>query len=265
MFPFRLRQYLVAQQWRWQNRGEFALLPYLCRSDRATIDIGANRGMYTYWCLRYSRSVIAVEPSSAFCARLRHAFPKNVVVHQCVLSDQTGTALLRVPMVEGNWEFGRSTLEIGNRLDGYPTTEVVVEKLALDDLRLTDVGFVKIDVEGHELSVLRGGRNLLEGQRPRLLIECEERHRPNAVESICEFLRERGYLGYFADHSEIKSIESFDKPVMQNPNCLAGLHDQKRIPSTYVNNFMFIHRSDLAGVRLISSVLANRHARRPPS
>ena len=182
LLPLRLRQHLVARRWRWQHPDEFYLITLLCRRDRTTVDIGANRGMYVYWCLRYSPLVIAFEPSSVFCDRLRRAFPKNVIVHQCALSDVSGAARLRVPMLDGSAEFGLSTLEIGNDLDGRPTTEVVIQKVVLDDLGLANVGFMKIDVEGHELSVLRGCRKLIERLTPRLLIECEERHRPNALE-----------------------------------------------------------------------------------
>jgi FkbM family methyltransferase len=195
--------------------------------------------MYVYWCLRYSRLVIAVEPSSALCDRLRKAYPKNVIVHQCALSDESGAASLRVPILDGNAEFGLATLEVGNSLIDRSTTEVVIRKVALDDLGLTDVGFVKIDVEGYELAVLRGGRKLIEKLTPRLLIECEERHRPNAVGSVREFLEAYGYAGYFVHHSEIKNVEAFDKASMQDPD---------EDPANYVNNFVFIHKDDLGNV-----------------
>jgi FkbM family methyltransferase len=194
--PLSLRQAWSAHSARSSRAPEYNLLPTLCRRDRVSLDIGANRGIYTYWCHKYSQSVIAFEPSPAFCERIRAAFPSGVEVRQCVLSDATGRAVLRVPVIGDGVEFGRATIQDTIQLPGLPVREVEVEKLRLDDLQLRNVGFLKIDVEGHELAVLRGARALLTEQRPRILVEAEERHRPDAVSSLVAFLGALGYEGY---------------------------------------------------------------------
>lgn len=65
--------------------------------------------------------------------------------------------------------------------------EVEIELRRIDELNL-DPAFVKIDVEGAELSVLSGMRETIERCRPPLMIERSER-----IDKVIELLAERGY------------------------------------------------------------------------
>src|SRR5947209_3295951 len=78
-----------------------------------------------------------------------------------------------------------------------------------------NVGFIKIDVEGHEHSVLQGAQRTIERCRPRVLIEAEERHAPGSVRRIQAFFRRFGYRGYFVFHRQLAPIERFDPARMQ--------------------------------------------------
>lgn len=202
---------------------------------KVSLDIGANRGIYTYWLARYSASVIAFEPSAAYCSRLRSASPPNVDVRQCAVSDATGSGMLRVPLVDGRMEFGLSTLEGTNSLRGLDARQIDVRKAALDDLGLSNVGMIKIDVEGHELSVLQGALGLLKRERPRLVIELEERYRPHAANSARELLERLGYQGFFLMEDRLHGIAEFDPATMQDPD---------RLSSLYINNFIFAQIGD---------------------
>src|SRR5437868_5966109 len=71
--------------------------------------------------------------------------------------------------------------------------ELEIEVRTLDQFDLRNVGFVKIDVEGHELAVLEGAARTLARERPNLLIEANEHHRPDAVGSIRRFMAELDY------------------------------------------------------------------------
>jgi hypothetical protein len=95
--------------------------------------------------------------------------------------------------------------------------------------------FVKIDVEGHELSVLQGGRGVLETYRPTLLVECEVRHRPDGdVRPMFEYLQSLGYEGGFFHHGRRRPLAEFNPAVHQQID-----PDSDRLPRGYVNNFAF--------------------------
>ncbi len=163
--------------------------------DRIALDVGANGGVYSWQLVRLARQVHAFEPQPELAARLRLAVPE-AVVHALALSDRDGEAELRIPAVGKVAYAGWSTIEPDNRLEALRCSgvrSIRVPSRCLDSLGLDDVGFVKVDVEGHELAVLRGAERTLARCHPILLLEAEDRHRANAVESVRDFLAEVGY------------------------------------------------------------------------
>ena len=89
---------------------------------------------------------------------------------------------------------GRSTIEAANPLHRMvDTRDLAVSCKPLDSYGLKDVGFLKIDVEGHELEVLRGAKETLCRSLPSLLVEAEERHRAGTVAAVWGYLRPWGY------------------------------------------------------------------------
>uniref|UniRef100_UPI001916C781 FkbM family methyltransferase n=1 Tax=Mycobacterium paraintracellulare TaxID=1138383 RepID=UPI001916C781 len=69
---------------------------------------------------------------------------------------------------------GRSTIDTDNELtdvNGDDIRRIDVPVKRLDDLHLDDIGLIKIDVEGHELAVLRGATQTLTRNRPAIVVE----------------------------------------------------------------------------------------------
>ena len=107
---------------------------------------------------------------------LRRAMPPNVTVHSRAMSGEEGDAFLTVPCYTRPIE-GMGSLTPGfNGIFGNARqhTTFRVPCTTLDAYAGQDIGFVKIDVEGHEQAVLAGGKMLIEQQQPVVLIEVEE-------------------------------------------------------------------------------------------
>ena len=205
LVPYRLRKR------RWEHKAtalyaagllaghepEAAFLPTLCDRARVSVDVGANLGGYTLLLRKHSARVIVYEPNPELATRLERVFrlSRSVEVRRCALSDTSGVAALRVPS-----DHGRSTIEADNDIGGREASPVDVETRRLDEEGLGDVGFIKIDVEGHELAVLRGAEGLLRRCRPALLIEASDEHRPGALASIRSLLEPLGYCGYVVEN-----------------------------------------------------------------
>ena len=197
----RLR--FVHRAWRYRLRVEPAEVAFLLQHyppGCIGLDIGAHKGAFTYWMARKSGpagSVIAFEPLPELAGYLRHIahiypFPR-LTVAEMALSDQGGTRTLYRPHNEYS---GMTSFVPSDHPQGYDKfqvhTRTLDEYLAHHPRR--PVGFIKCDVEGHELEVLRGARRILLEDRPVLLLECEDhRHGGGQLERVTGFLSELGY------------------------------------------------------------------------
>jgi FkbM family methyltransferase len=224
---------------------EVRLIRRLCNRDRLALDVGANRGQLTPFLLRYSSAVHCFEPIPALCDHLRYRFRGcRVSVENCALGNVTGTLPLHIPILKGLRIDTRSSLVKtfsddvvrGERIESVERVLVPVRRL--DDLRLRNVGFIKIDVEGYESEVLEGARETIDACHPNFLVEIEQRHRrAGDMRDLFADFERRGYCGYFVYENEILPIGKFDFHEMQNPARERSHH--------YVSNFGF-SRSRLA-------------------
>lgn len=148
--------------------------PHLTRLIRAGgrgfLDVGANVGFHSLCASGTFEVVHAFEPTPATVGRLRRnvelsGLADRVRIHEIALSDQTGRARMAIePRHCG-----------ANRIDGTAGGGLDIATDTLDRLdaegAFEAVDLVKIDVEGHQDAVVRGGRAMLERHRPSLFVE----------------------------------------------------------------------------------------------
>jgi len=156
------------------------------------VDIGANKGIYSFWLARAvgsSGRVLAFEPQpemTRYIQQRRKSFGfDNVETFETALSSHNGTAQLTRQRIGD----GSASLCLDRGIAG---DELISVPLAvLDDFTIQNLKFIKCDVEGHELSALSGARRLLETYRPVIQFESLA---DNAL-GIFKFLEELGYRG----------------------------------------------------------------------
>lgn len=207
---------------------EIALLGRLCSRERVALDIGANWGAYTHAASKLAASVHSFEPQLELANVLTRGVGRrgNVVIHNFALSNVNGWTEMRIP----NNDIGYSTIEPHNRLEDKADLRrgirvVNVETRRLDDLSLERVGFIKIDVEGHELEVLEGGVELIRRDKPSLIVEVEERHRNGSVAAVRELLGKLGYECFlFDDPGLAPAASSADVELNRNLIFIHGEH-----------------------------------------
>lgn len=211
-----------------RGEAELRLLPQLADPRRVSLDIGANKGVYSYALLKCSAKVHAFEPNPKLFSMLSRWAADRVELHPFALGDRAGTVALNVPK-SGR---GRGFSNQGGTL--LPVTRefasVPVEVKRLDDLDLGDVGFIKLDVEGYEREVLAGGTGLLRRCRPVLLVELEEKHTKRPLPEMVAEIRGHGYECSFLHGGVLKSFAELD---------VERRHRRPATRADYVFNFIF--------------------------
>jgi FkbM family methyltransferase len=153
---------------------ELGILDRLGPSRGTAVDAGANEGLYTYRLANLYDRVQAFEINPNLAAKLERMASTNVTVHAVGLSSHEGAGVLRIPIYRGRPLNGWASLEAGNCPVAERYEEVAVAVRPLDAFGLSDVSFVKADVEGHELELLAGARETLARNRPVILMEIKE-------------------------------------------------------------------------------------------
>lgn len=144
------------------------------------VDVGANVGNHSLVLAQLERTtgVIAFEPNPQAFAMLQfnvaiNGLEQRITTHRLALSDRRGETLLRQP----HSNLGGSSLEATMPSRAGVVAEHRCEMVCGSDWLPDPVALIKIDVEGHELSCLRGLLPVLERDRPLLFVEVVEHHK----------------------------------------------------------------------------------------
>ena len=139
--------------------------------DRVFLDIGAHVGTYTLVCAPRALHTYAFECSpKTFCylaANLAlHGLEYKVSPISCALGESEGSLDYIIRSNDG----GGNGIKVLNSGD-TTLPKVKVHVRTLDSFHMESVGFIKMDVEGAELEVLKGAREPLERYKPPILFE----------------------------------------------------------------------------------------------
>ena len=171
--------------------GEQEVIRRFVKPRSVVYDIGAHLGIHTTLFSTIASEVHAFEPNPALRKLLSKTATKNVIVHPCALSDASGEAEFFVPPEHDST--GSLRPWHGSKFGVVNSFKCDVK--CLDDLNLPKPSFIKIDVEGAELSVFRGARQILESG-PTILFEANREASASFGESVndaSDFLRSLGY------------------------------------------------------------------------
>jgi FkbM family methyltransferase len=243
-----------------EGEAELHFLPILCRKDGEFLDVGANVGYYAAYAAKFSGRVVAMEPHPQVADQLTRSAPRNVQVIRAAASDREGKAELRIPIRAGSDVATRSSIQ-SDANPGFQERIIEVDIVTVDSVDLKRLMAMKIDVEGHELAVLRGATKTIEKFKPAVIVECEERHNAGATSRLFNFFSGAGYDGFFYLSGRLESTAAFDRERLQNPEESKPVLGRK--PEQYINNFVFLPRASAqarAALEKIALTLPGRGA-----
>lgn len=211
-----------------------------------SVDIGANLGLFSYLLNQYSQHVIAIEPQPKLASYLKKVLPTSVSVLNFAVSDHAGTAKMLIPKLKGvvgasAQQDALATIEVSNPIMKQDNMDYInVPTKTLDEILDNQhrIDFIKIDVEGHELSVLNGAKKILNKFKPIFMIELYKAHNPSVLECFKIFFND-GFISFYCTNSGVIECTTLEaaSSIIDNPD----------LADRTITNFFFIplEKSDL--------------------
>jgi hypothetical protein len=143
------------------------------------------------------------------------------------LSDREGMAELIIP--RSSHGYSNQTASLNPRKRTEDAGIVTVPQRKLDSFGFTNVGFIKIDVEGFEQAVLEGARETIMRERPVIQVELEEQHTGLPIAQSFAQLEGFAMQGFFLRDGKLLPLCAFDAAANRAAFGTRG----------YINNFIF--------------------------
>ncbi|MEX2307580.1 MAG: FkbM family methyltransferase [Pirellulales bacterium] len=213
------RLHMVHRLLRYRLRAERAELRYLLGRDfhgGSVFDVGAHRGVYSYWMHRRFRdaSVVAFEPQPElvqFLADFKQAFRlERMLIAPLGLSSRSGTLRMRRPRC--HW--GAATFDEfcygDDQTEVFDVSVTTIDEFLAEHPELRPVRFIKCDVEYHEAEVLAGAERTLLEDRPELLVEWSTPRR-SYRERLFRLTQRLGYAIYQFEYGRLMPCTSSER------------------------------------------------------
>lgn len=198
--------FVIAEQECWFE-DELNFVRSLVRPGDVVVDVGANLGVYALPLARAvtpAGRIVAFEPSAATAQHLRTSVALNEL------------PWLRVEQVALGETAGEATLVHGNSPELHEIGQGIGEKVriaTLDDYAedVRGLRFLKLDAEGFEEAVLRGGRRVLRAEQPIVMFEVKHGSRVNV--QLVDGFRSLGFACYSMCPG-LAALRAFDAGVL---------------------------------------------------
>ncbi len=208
--------------WRYRLNTEKDSIGFLLRQNllkKTAVDIGGNRGIYSYWMSKLvgdMGAVVVFEPQpelGEYLESLRFSFHLNnvTIVNQALSSSIGRQSLYRVKVGDG----GASLINNSNGDRQSVEVEVATLDQYFSDWKGPGIELIKCDVEGNELEVFKGAKNKLLEDGPTLLFESH--HKEAEKGELFSFLVSLGYDGFFFSGNERIHYSKFNSYSYPKP------------------------------------------------
>lgn len=190
-----------------EPQAELIIRKYLRPGDIA-VDVGANVGYHALPMAKLvgpEGRVTAIEPTQAAYAKLQ----RNLA-----LNSFSNLETLKVALSDRETGETELAIESSYRLDGIPNSKAeTVQVTTLDRIleNFTTLNFLKIDVDGFEGKVFRGGSESIRRLRPVIFFEVMPAAMRRQGDSPTELLQSLASLGYCIQTDQFSTVTDFEE------------------------------------------------------
>lgn len=216
--PHAYSVYVRSQEADPQQRAEFSSFLSHCGPQMFLFDIGAHFGIFSLAAALWGGTAVAVDASPMATRMIArqvklNKFENKVRIVQKTVSDHTGSMEM---LSSGVFSDGYFKVAAGRSKRDLTRTEATT----LDEMA-SEFGVpthIKIDVEGHELAVLQGGRRMLQQYSPTLFLEIHnEMIRAEGADpsAVLDLLFEANYQILSTNGQPIQASEILSPPIVR--------------------------------------------------
>jgi len=227
---------------------DLKVIKHLVENGDHVIDIGANIGVYTKFLSEWvgvHGQVFSIEPIpqtfKILCSNVKKLRLRNVILMNYAISENNAVVTMEIPFYKtGGRNFYQAKI-IDKDTDADNSNYIKIYSKTIDslfsELSHNNISFIKCDVEGHEISCIRGATNVIKNSRPAWLIEISgdpDEINSTAYQSFQKLIRE-GYAPYWFDGTNLKLRHFGDKSVnyfFLTPNHLGVLKSKSDLLTT---------------------------------
>ena len=210
-----------------EDEKEINLIKDLIKPNTDSLDIGVYRGVYSFEMAKYSKIVHSFEPNPVifkFINKNLKKLKKNIKLYNCALSDRNEIIDLKIPIRNVNYnknnyeeyyQMGKATIHKENEFSNYEKFQVNAKQI--DEFNFQDeISFIKIDVEGHEREVIKGGINKIKKEKPKLLVEIEHKYTKKKVSETLGYINSIGYDSFVFKNYTLKKTKDINNLDLYN-------------------------------------------------
>jgi FkbM family methyltransferase len=196
---------------------EFSLIRDRSKADSVMFDVGANMGFYGLWMSKYTGkdgSIHCFEPSTVTFDRLqknwelnRNSISADYRLNNLAIGDFVGDSTISMG------KDGENHLIIGenNATDSQFITMNTIDNYCKSN-NISNIDYLKIDIEGFELFALKGAEDMLKNKRIEIIqIEINDtlENSSTGINELLDFINSVGYrlAKYEVDKKELTYID----------------------------------------------------------
>jgi FkbM family methyltransferase len=222
----RLHYYRTLKSFNVESEPDLFIVKEFVTEGDLVIDIGANIGVYTRYLSNFvgaTGKVMSIEPIPVTYSFLINNIEKlkllNVETYNVAITEKKYTSQMYIPAgISGENYFRAKFLDMKDNINKMNLRAIEVKCVPLDMLVNSvdrSISFIKIDVEGFEMSVLNGAKKALENNKPSLLVEIDGDPSDNGSNADCvlKFLQAFNYKPYIFIDKKLKSWQVGDMNI----------------------------------------------------
>lgn len=228
-------RWLFFQKDKWRAK-VFKTIPTTSQSNVVDIGINVGQSLLDFHEFMPEANYIGFEPNPACVFYLNELIRRNAFRNKTILPFGLNEKKEVLKLMSKGWDDASSSV-VSHRGNFYETTiYTTTGDDAISDLGIKSIDFIKVDVEGFELSVLRGLKNTLTNYQP--IVFCEVNEGSDNQKELFDFVCSLGYQIY-APTKELKAFQVMELPLKER----------------HANDFVLIHPSKVeAWLKLLNNV-----------